>query len=164
MKKLLILVLVLGMASMASANLSWSQSAITLGINESATVQIVSSTTVPYAALWMGANASTVAQITAVSVLPAAVDGSAAVWTGYPGWWDITAKDNDPDNDPALASGNHFDVTIKGLAVGTYVINSDYYGQANLGTGVNDTLTITVPEPMTIALLGLGGLFLRRRR
>ena len=164
MKKLLVLALVLGLASVASAALTWSVSSVSVGLNESATVQISSSTATTYAGgpAWVGNDASTVAEITGISAL-AAAGGNAAIQdptaTTWAGWWTVNALDTEEPF--TIASGNQWDVTIKGLAVGSYVIGSDFYASA----GANDSLTITViPEPMTIALLGLGGLFLRRRK
>jgi hypothetical protein len=76
--------------------------------------------------------------------------------TGSSGWWTVMAKDLEAPI--TIASGNQYDVTVKGLATGTFGLDSD-----NLGT--NDVLEITViPEPATIALLGLGSLFMLRRR
>ena len=59
---------------------------------------------------------------------------------------------------PAQA-GDWFTVTVTGLSVG------DSLDVEDVSDGYKSVGTITVlPEPMTIALLGLGGLFLRRRK
>ncbi|MHC4499922.1 MAG: PEP-CTERM sorting domain-containing protein [Planctomycetota bacterium] len=82
--------------------------------------------------------------------------------TGYADYWTVQSSDSaTPFN---LASGNQYDVTLLG-AVGqignTYSIYLDTYGDA----GGPDKMDVkVVPEPMTIALLGLGGLFLHRRK
>ena len=162
MKKLLILLLVLGMASIASAALTWSTSSLTLDVDEIVTVQISSSDASAYG-VWMWADESVVADVTAVSAYDAAGDNSAYTedYLDYDGWYYLEAKDSDPESSPDIASGNHWDITIKGLAVGSLSVDSDDAGYA----GANDILSITVvPEPAMIALLGLGGLFLRRRK
>ena len=167
MKKLVLLALVLAMASIAGADLTWSVDTLTLQVAESQTIQIVSSDTGSYTSVWVGADPSPtgVAKITGMTMLPAAAeggyldDGPTPGGTGYEGWWQIEAVDFNPPSD--ILAGPHFDVTILGMAVGTYVIGTDEYG----GAGANDYLTINVvPEPMTLGLLGLGGLFLRRRK
>ena len=68
----------------------------------------------------------------------------------------VRAADLSPPS--AIQSGDQYDVTIQGYVTGTFGLDSDDYG-------TNDILEVTVlPEPMTVALLGLGGLFLLRRR
>ena len=157
MKKLMILLLVLGLAGAANATLlTWSVDAVTItGLNNSVVVQIVSDDDQGFSTRYLGSATSTVADITGVTALPAA-GGNAVVAASTGDWWGIATSDS--VSPFTIAAGNQYDVTIKGLALGSHSITSDLYG-----TG--DTLSITVvPEPMTIALLGLGGLFLRRRK
>ena len=163
MKKLLILMLVLGITSAANATvLEWSTNAITIDLGDPvAVVQLIASDDQPYAAKWVGNDPSAIAEITSISALTAA--GPDAVVkdpsvTGWAGWWTVEALDFDPTTWD-VSAGSQYTVTITGLAEGVYTIDSDSY------SGTNDVLTITViPEPMTVALLGLGGLFLLRRR
>jgi len=163
MKKLLILMLVLGMASAANATaITWSTGALTLNINETAVVQLVADDAITYSSpKYVGYSPATpsLGTITGMVAL-AAAGGDAEVQnpsqTGYPGWWTIFSKDLATPF--TIASGSQYSVTVKGLATGTFGLDSDDYGQ-------NDVLEVTViPEPMTVALLGLGGLFMLRRR
>lgn len=155
--------LVLGMASIANATvLSWSTSAITItAVGSTVVVQISANDNMPYDK-YLGGSASTViADITNVAKRAAAgpdavVTANPSGWTGKD-WWRVQAIDFTPPND--ISAGVQWDVTISGLATGSRSVVSDYYGNP---TGM---LQVTVlPEPMTIALLGLGGLLMLRRR
>ena len=44
------------------------------------------------------------------------------------------------------------------------VINQDWWIGGAIATWDGEVTTIVIPEPMTLSLLGIGGLFLRRRR
>ena len=170
MKKLLILMLVLGMASAANAALTWVDSAqadlaaIDLNLGDSAIVYIASDAALTYG-IYAGDYLNTTANITAVT---AAVDaGQDAAITpqidALEGFWFLEALDFSPATLPNVAAGIHWAVTITASAteLGTVELFSDFFA----GQGVKDALTVNViPEPMTIALLGLGGLFLLRRR
>lgn len=158
MKKVLVLALVLGIASMASATLSYSPTAITMGLNSTATVTISADSADMYE-VWAGADTSDIAEITAVSAYDAAGEDASGTASAYAGWWILIAKDLDPDNPPDVAAGDHWDVTISsGSTTGTITLDSACYS----GGGTIDVTVI--PEPITVALLGLGGLFLRRRK
>ncbi|MCD4831159.1 MAG: PEP-CTERM sorting domain-containing protein [Anaerohalosphaeraceae bacterium] len=157
MKKLIVLVLVLALAPLASATvLTWSVDVVNLTVGGDITVQLVASDNIPYTGKWVGADASAIAEITSITKLPAASDGYATEETAYPGWWTVSAFTDGGVN--LVEAGAQFDVLITGLAEGTYVIGSDAYGD-------DDSLTINViPEPATMVLLGLGGLLLRRKK
>ncbi|MHC4158274.1 MAG: PEP-CTERM sorting domain-containing protein [Planctomycetota bacterium] len=160
MKKLLVLMLVLGMASVANATvLSWSVDAITIpSISATVVVQLTSDDDQGYDPKSVGASgASSIASIVNIVATPnAGPDSTVQELTSYPEWWAVRATNL--GSPFTVTSGAQFNVTIKGLATGTHAYSSDYYG-------TDDTLEITVlPEPATVALLGLGGLFLLRRR
>ncbi len=160
MKKLLVLMLVLGMASAANATvLSWSVDSITINLGQTSVVQLVANNVDPYDPKSVGATPGGLATITSIVARPAAGPDSQVKnpgETGYPGWWTVMALDLAAPY--TIEAGVQFDVTISCLALGTDYFDSDVYG-------TNDVLTVVnVPEPMTVALLGLGGLFLLRRR
>ena len=189
MRKLLILTLVLGMASLANATLTlvWSTdgganysdvgAAVDLGYGNTAWIGIhsdVQGTT--------GAPGQWVAFIDTVGVAGAAdLDGgwtgSSAVYTppgitaavtipyGYTAggdFWGATNADGVPTNFAGIGTTFGYEFLCNGnIADG--IVTIDLH-DTNFGNVV-DTLTINqIPEPITMALLGLGGLFLRRRK
>jgi hypothetical protein len=165
MKKVLILLMVLGITSIAGAatNLTWSVDTVNVGVSDTVHVTLSADNNSAYDPKWMGNTAGTIAEIVDVQKRAAAGEDGAVVdkAPGSDGWWTLAAADTTGTPGDTIQSGIQYDVTIKGLAVGTYTLDSDYYGA---GGATNDVLTIIVPEPITIALLGLGGLLLRRRK
>ena len=163
MKKLLILMLVLGMASVANATvLSWSADAVTIpSINATVVVTLDADDNVIFSPKWVGNTPASpsIASITSIVARAAAGPDSQVknpTDTTYAGWWTVMTLDL--ATPITIESGAQWDVTIKGFVEGTFGLASDNYG-------TNDTLEVTVlPEPMTIAMLGLGSLFLLRRK
>ena len=171
MKKLLIIMLVLGIATAANAALSWE-------IRESDGTTVVADTT----KLQLDDDY--------VLVLMAA-DGDEPKDGGiYPGDWSkitvsnpqVGANNGDLGTNAAYLSGYEWGIAESGAANTQTVTTGDMaswdFSADTEGTGSFDfydydvawytavgsqTFTI-VPEPITIALLGLGGLFLRRRK
>jgi hypothetical protein len=161
MKKLLILAWVLGMASTAGA-------AVSLGgvidgeidVGTTGIVTVISDDT----SNWMGYICFD--PPVGVPILPpgpcAGEDASVIPPDPY---WDgcyfLEAADMTEPFD-SVQPGVQFEFSIYGAAVDD-VYTVDLY--ASDWVTIIDTGTVTVvPEPMTIALLGLGGLFLLRRR
>jgi hypothetical protein len=161
MKKLLILALVFGMTSAASAALSLG-GATEVVEGDTAIVTVISDNT----SNWMGYIEFDpgVVGVSAVVALPGAGTDSYVIkdplgWTGY---YEIQAADMSEPFD-SVVPGVQFNIMVAGATAG------DVY---TIGLMANDwatyldsvQVTVVVPEPMTIALLGLGGLFMLRRR
>jgi hypothetical protein len=156
MKKVLILLMVLGFSSLASATtLTWDLDSVDVSVDGIVNVTISADDNLSYDPKWVGASGSTIAEVIAISARPAA-GTDAAIFDDratYPGWWRVQAADTTGTPGDTIQSGIQWDVTIKGLAIGSDTLYAD-----------GDSLTVVVPEPITIALLGLGGLLLRRRK
>jgi hypothetical protein len=82
------------------------------------------------------------------------VDSDNHTSAGWSGWWWLGDTVNGASWTPN-AGGITSEVLVNGNIEGMNI---------DSGAWTSDTLSIPVPEPMTIALLGLGGLLLRRRR
>ena len=166
MKKFLILMLVLGFASSASA--------LTVTLSPSGDqplgtgaydVYVVSDTDTEgysYLVALLSKDYGTITGVTALS--NAGQDASVVGYGDGMGYFDvfsIEAADMSEPFDSVLA-GQQFQIGINytGAAVGedlTLVL-------MNGSLQTLSSTTFQVPEPMTVALLGLGGLFLLRRR
>ena len=167
MKKLLVLMLVLGMASAASAaigdltlNAKLDLSGVTLDGTMAATdaeafhVLIVSEGIVsPLDSTGLGTAAPSLAGYSADSSGWIGVIPFTAGYTG--GSWIMA---NAPGE--AFLTGDYLDLGV--AYTGQAWVEAWYFDEGSGATGfINSVL---LPEPMTIALLGLGGLFMLRRR
>jgi len=175
MKKLLILMLVLGMASLAYATVSLKidDASVpgTIDIEIGETIQVYSSD----ADTWLG-----YVFITEGSQAGSLTSGRLAELTaGQPGYAGYNAG-IDPvteagfgvgylmaagyTSDPPVAGVQFlFDFTALTADIGkTGVIN--VFVDPEYGTPEDTTTYTIIPEPMTVLLLGFGGLFLRRRK
>jgi hypothetical protein len=180
MRKLLVLFMVLGMASLAHAALSFDTTAISLAPGATSALITVQSdgsdgetilTAIDY---YYGAGSPTPAggawdggiSFGSAAVLDDAGDDASIIAytpsTSYPGIrWE--AKDaSEPFN---IAAGDWMEFKITASTTATpgrkYEVEADYFD--TLGT--SGTLIVTIiPEPLTMALLGVGGLALLRRR
>jgi hypothetical protein len=167
MKKLLVLLLVLGVVSTASAAI------VQLGVNgardgagnntsvsaSSATITVHCDTAESTYNWYLAITDTSGGNYGTVSILSAA--GVASVGDVVDGPFDIYGHITDINADDTTEgwphAGDHFQTTLTrtGASVQIDLLND--------GLGLVDSVTL-VPEPMTIALLGLGGLFLRRRK
>jgi hypothetical protein len=176
MKKLLIFMLVLGMASWANAALSvYISGPNTLSENE------VGDYTVTYS----GATIAS-ADVDIVSdegLQPYGIGGGVILTTNRDSAYDIVGINSSSGNyEISMANGLtpptdlgsplfSFQYTapsvapLDGKVILSLIENSFFDLDWNLIEGtVMPTLEVTIPEPATIALLGLGGLLLRRRK
>jgi len=159
MKKLLIFMLVLGMASMANATLSLNVSStepnagITGVIESPVTIYLVLASNAPIAITKGGATPSMGAYSGPVSELAGYGVVVPALYT-LGEYWIMGTAPGEP-----YKTGNYL--------IGAGEVGDEVYG--GWFDEVDMTMTeighgTLIPEPMTIALLGLGGLLLRRRK
>jgi hypothetical protein len=166
-KKVAVLSLVLGLASGANAALSLVGGTDPIEVGETTTIFVANSVGGAYSGwLSLPIGSPYVANIQTVEWTPEGNPSNASVFTAYldpadpmTSWFEFTVMSVPPA--PQIAAGNHMKLTIAGLAEGTSRLN--LYGPD--GEQVVAFVDINVvPEPMTLVLLGLGGLFLLRRR
>ena len=180
MKKFVVLMLVLGIACTASARLTWTDApggdidTITLtSMSDTATVYIYSDAalTGSFSAYPEMAGAGSgwyVAEIVAATPLPAAGESAGVFYGPTYGYMGADAKDANPDNNPVgnVTVGLWYEVIIHATSPlvpggASTIIDLDHFAQM----GPTDYLLVNhIPEPATIALLGLGGLLLRRKK
>ena len=157
MKKVLVLALVLGLVGIANAAVTLSPDAPTINVGDTVTISVVADASGNYGG-WLDPVDNGIGTFGDLMILPAAGPDASKDFTFAP-WWLFEAKSFNPDA-PVLA-GAHFTIDFTGNAEGTATLALWDFDAAN----VLATTTITVvPEPMTLGLLGLGGLFLRRRK
>ena len=175
MRKIVTLILVLGIVSMASADLTWTTtggadlSSISLLPGASMTVRIANDDTASGGGtVWTYSPDSAVALLTAPSVLTAAGNGASVVNTWTTQLWIEWEAKHTGDPPTTITTGGWLELTIAAPSTAVNLtsanVNADYYA-ASAGRGTSDLLTVNIiPEPATIALLGLGALLLRRRK
>ena len=163
MKRVLVLALVLGLVSAANAAVTLVDGpADPIDIGATATIMVNNSDDGGYSG-WLEIVDPTVADFDGMPELTAAgnPDGSSTVvlYPEYGAWYEFSVISFSPTS-PVLA-GDHVVAKVVGVGEGTTALNL-YDGD---GETLLQSVAITViPEPMTIALLGLGGLLLHRRK
>jgi hypothetical protein len=166
MRKILVLFLVLGLASTANALL------ITVDDLEGESFEVELQTTITVVSedtsSWLGyiiVEAGGAGSLENAVVLDAAGDiGVASPYTAEPEWglgYELTASMS-PSGVPAVAAGSQFSLDYVGEVGDTATIS--LYVDPEYTTPVASVNVTVVPEPMTVILLSLGALFLRKRR
>jgi len=165
MKKILVLFLVLGMASAANAMLIKvdDQEGDSFEVNIKSTITVVSED----ASSWLGyliIEEGGAGSLENVVILDAAGDIGVASAYSEAGWgtgYELSASMS-PTGVPATTAGSQFSFDYVG-SVGDIATISLFTDPEYTTPAASVNVTV-VPEPMTIVLLGLGALFLRRRR
>jgi hypothetical protein len=165
MRKILVLILVLGLASAANAMLITvdEQEGDSFEVDIKSTITVVSED----ASSWLGyiiIEEGGAGSLENAVKLDAAGDiGAFSAYTeaGWGTGFELTASMS-PAGVPALAAGSQFSFDYLGSIGDTATIS--LFLDPEFTTPVASVNVTVVPEPMTVLLLSLGALFLRRRR
>jgi hypothetical protein len=163
MKKVVVLSLVLGLVSGANAALSLVGGTDPIEIGDTASIFVANSEGGAYTGWLSIANPPTAAGLQSVEFTPEGNPSGSSTITQHPEytdaqWIEFSVLSMPPAQ---IAAGNHLELTVVGLSEGTTQLN--LYGADGEQVVASVDLNV-IPEPMTIALLGLGGVFLLRRR
>ena len=168
MKRLVALLLVLGLASTANAVMLQvdGASAAYIAIEEGTTalITIVGEDT----SSWLGyviVEQGGAGVLSDVAVLPAAGDLAGAEPYTEAGWgagYMLTAAES-PGSSSPISTGSQFNLNYSGGTMGDTATISLFI-DPEYTTPVASVNVSIIPEPMTIALLSLGALFLRKRK
>ena len=162
MKKLLVICLVFSLASIASATISMDLSGTKyIAVDETLTVSVSSDTT----DAWLGYIIVEDGGDGALSN-PETLTGDISETPAYSeGGWGVGYEITIADSGGNISSGIQVTVDYVGLVLNDTCVISLWDDSVGYDPGdVQGSVTVIVPEPMTIALLGLGGLLLRRRK
>jgi hypothetical protein len=168
MKKLVLLALVLGMASIASATLTLipgSGGEITINTNQVLTIQVSDTATAQEGKLsYVIVEEGGVGALSDAVALPEAGELGGTNPYSYAGWGaGFELASGSAQQPGTLVPGVQFTVDFMSAAQGTAIVS--LWDGGGSYQAADDYVTVNVvPEPMTLALLGLGGLLLRHKK
>ena len=180
MKKFLVLALVLSMATMANAGIVWQSSATEVHPSDMLTISLVTTNAEHVQGLELdaivdGSSGTAATPLTLNSHFNFADVGQLVNSGGALIKW-VNASDTTVGGDYATGTLYTFLYHVPTVPASTYITingsNQTPYGDTveidfSDGTSIYSTQGLVIhviPEPMTMSLLGLGGLFLRRRK
>ncbi len=159
MKKLLVLALVCGMASLASAALVWAENDTTINVGDTFTFTLVNTDGVLPTSIWIGLSDGTVAKWNSGEVTAAAGSTATLTMAAWGAEYNAISYPDAPGVGTFVA-GTWATFVLEGIAQGVATLSIE-----DAGGTVLDSLAVTVvPEPATMVLLGLGALVLRRKK